>query len=141
MLVVNPDESVTVHDVVQYCKEQIEIMDRNASAHKREASKLSRNGNDSVMIESTLSTLEDPDLPQQRRRPTVDPCLIMDDIIEKLQLLEYSFGFCKTRSRPPISRTYFAVKQEDVEKSDIKVEYMVELCYWLMSLGFADSQR
>jgi len=140
MLVVNPDERVNVHDVVQYCKEQIEIMDRKDSAHKRGASKLSRNGNDSV-IESALSTLDGPDVPEQRKRPAVDPCLIMDDIIEKLQLLEYGSRFCKTRGRPPISRTYFAVKQEDVEQSDIKVEYMVELCYWLMSLGFEDSQR
>lgn len=58
-------------------------MDRKGSAHKRGASKLSRAGNDSV-IESALSTLDGQEVPEQRKRPAVDPCLIMDDIIEKL---------------------------------------------------------
>ena len=109
MLVVNPDERVNVHDVVQYCKEQIEIMDRKDSAHKRGASKLSRNGNDSV-IESALTTLDDPEVPEQRKRPTVDPCLIMDDIIEKLHLLNYQSKFCRLRNMKPLSRTYFAFR-------------------------------
>jgi len=65
----------------------------------------------------------------------------MDDIIEKLQLLEYKAKFCKTRGHKPVSRTFFAVKQETAEPSETKVQYMVELCYWLMSLGYEDSQR
>ena len=71
----------------------------------------------------------------------VDPCLIMDDIIEKLQLLDYVPRFCKTRGHLPVSRTYFAIKQEDSEPTETKVQYMIELCYWLMSLGFEDSLR
>jgi len=65
----------------------------------------------------------------------------MDDIIEKLQLLDYQGRFCKTRGHRPVSRTYFAVQQENAESTETKVQYMVELCYWLMSLGFEDSQR
>ena len=76
----------------------------------------------------------------KKRKFTIDPCLIMDDIIEKLQLLEYQSKFCKTRDHKPVSRTYFAYKQ-DCEPTPIKVQYMIELCYWLMSLGFEDSQR
>lgn len=55
-------------------------MDRKDSAHKRGASKLSRSGNDSVI--DNMNTLEGEAL--ERKRPQVDPCLIMDDIIEKL---------------------------------------------------------
>lgn len=69
----------------------------------------------------------------------IDPCLIMDDIIEKLQLLDYAKNFCLTRGHKPVSRTYFAVKQEETESTDIKIAYMIEICYWLMSLGFEDS--
>jgi|APSaa5957512535_1039671.scaffolds.fasta_scaffold133891_1 hypothetical protein len=68
MLVVNPDERVNVKDVVQYCKEQIEIMDRKDSAHKRGPSKLSRGGNDSV-VESAFSTLDGGQEAPERRRP------------------------------------------------------------------------
>jgi hypothetical protein len=32
----------------------------------------------------------------------------MDDIIEKLRLLDYEIGFCKVRKLQPISRIYFA---------------------------------
>jgi hypothetical protein len=40
----------------------------------------------------------------------MDPILIMDDIIEKLHLLDYSSKFCAVKQRKPISRTYFALK-------------------------------
>ena len=63
----------------------------------------------------------------------------MDDIIEKLQLLDYAKKFCQTRDHKPVSRTYFAVKQETTEDTEIKIAYMIEICYWLMSLGFEDS--
>jgi hypothetical protein len=39
----------------------------------------------------------------------MDPVLIMDDIIEKLHLLDYLRSFCPKYNRQPISRTYFAV--------------------------------
>ena len=65
----------------------------------------------------------------------MDPVLIMDDIIEKLHLLDYIKKFCPKYSRKPISRTYFAIKEES-EPTAEKVRYFVELCYWLMSLSF-----
>lgn len=64
----------------------------------------------------------------------MDPALIMDDIIEKLHLLDYIKQFCPKYNRKPISRTYFAVGSPQ-EPIDEKVRYFVELCYWLMSLG------
>ncbi len=71
----------------------------------------------------------------------IDPCLIMDDIIEKLQLLDYGNKFCKSRQRKPISRTYFAIDEKPTVSSNQKVELMVEISYWLMSLGYEDLWR
>ena len=65
----------------------------------------------------------------------MDPVLIMDDIIEKLHLLDYNKKFCPKYNRKPISRTYFAIKT-GTEPTEEKVRYFVELSYWLMSLGF-----
>lgn len=48
----------------------------------------------------------------------IDPCLIMDDIIEKLQLLDYGNKFCKSRQRKPISRTYFAIDEKPTVSSN-----------------------
>lgn len=70
----------------------------------------------------------------------VDPCLIMDDIIEKLHLLDYSHKFCPSRGHKPISHTYFAIDQ-NTEDDELKFQYMIELSYWLMSLGYDDSLR
>lgn len=64
----------------------------------------------------------------------MDPALIMDDIIEKLHLLDYIKKFCPKYNRKPISRTYFAIKSSS-EPTDIKVRYFVEISYWLMSLA------
>ena len=69
----------------------------------------------------------------------MDPVLIMDDIIEKLHLLNYLKIFCKKYNRKPISRTYFAIKSSS-EDTEVKVRYFVELSYWLMSLGFEESK-
>lgn len=65
----------------------------------------------------------------------------MDDIIEKLHLLDYLTKFCETRGHKPMSRYYFAVDEDLSEPREIKVKYFVELCYWLMSLGFDDVVR
>lgn len=65
----------------------------------------------------------------------------MDDIYEKLHLLEYLTKFCKTRGHIPLSKTYFAINQHPVEDEEQKVKHMVELCYWLMSLSFEEIQR
>ena len=60
----------------------------------------------------------------------------MDDIIEKLHLLEYIQRFCLSRGHKPLSRFYFAVDEDHSEPTETKVQYFVELCYWLMSLGW-----
>ena len=72
-----------------------------------------------------------------KRISKMDPVLIMDDIIEKLHLLDFSTKFCPKYNRKPISRTYFAIKS-DSEPTPEKVRYFVELSYWLMSLSIED---
>ena len=65
-------------------------------------------------------------------RPKIDPFLVMDDILEKLRLLNYETEFCKRFNRKPISRIFFS-HEEDPEH--IKFTYFYELCYWLMSFS------
>ena len=58
----------------------------------------------------------------------------MDDIIEKLHLLDYMGKFCRQKQKRPLSRTYFALKQAN-EPVDQKIKTFCELCYWLMNLA------
>ena len=44
----------------------------------------------------------------QSKGPVIDTYLIMDDIIEKLSLLDYENAFCKGWKQKRISRVYFA---------------------------------
>lgn len=53
----------------------------------------------------------------------------MDDIIDKLKLLNYETKFGKGS----ISRIFFSHYEE--EKGFNKCEYLYELCYWLMLLS------
>lgn len=70
----------------------------------------------------------------------MDPVLIMDDIIEKLHLLDYLNKFCFEQKKKPISRTYFAIKTDN-EPTNEKVRYFVEICYWLMSLSYENVEE
>lgn len=91
---------------------------------------------------SEMGTIDD-DINGQKPegRPLIDPCLIMEDIIEKLQLLDYKASFCPTRKLKPISRTFFALQMDNEIGGDQKFKYLVEICYWLMSLGYEDMWR
>lgn len=44
----------------------------------------------------------------QSKPPAIDTYLIMDDIIEKLSLLDYETAFCKGWKQKRVSRVYFA---------------------------------
>ena len=91
---------------------------------------------------SALDSIEDGDVETVATgRPLIDPCLIMDDIIEKLHLLDYKASFCVPRKLKSMSRTYFAMEDHEGGGSETKVAYLVDLCYWLMSLGYEDMWR
>ena len=51
-------------------------------------------------------------------KPQIDTYLIMDDIIEKLSLLDYENAFCKGWKHQRISRVYFAHPPLDEEEKD-----------------------
>lgn len=40
-----------------------------------------------------------------------------------------------------MSRTYFAIDGNAEDGNETKVAYLVDLCYWLMSLGYEDMWR
>jgi hypothetical protein len=49
------------------------------------------------------------------RRPRIDPFLVMDDIHEKLQLLDYQNAFCKVYRKARINHVYFAIETNQKE--------------------------
>jgi len=50
----------------------------------------------------------------------MDPALIMDDVYEKLHLLDYLTLYCKVRNKKPLARTYFALKSP-TDKVEVQV--------------------
>ena len=67
-------------------------------------------------------------------KPSVDTYLIMDDIIEKLSLLDYENAFCKGWKHGRISRVYFAHPPKEEEEL-ARIHMMYDMIYWLMSLN------
>lgn len=69
-------------------------------------------------------------------KPQIDTYLIMDDIIEKLSLLDYENQFCWGWKHKRISRVYFAhPAQENNEEEIERIHVMYDIIYWLMSLN------
>lgn len=64
--------------------------------------------------------------------PKIDSSLVMDDIIEKLRLLNYEMEFCKRFNRPQLSRIFFSHEEDPMH---IKFSFFYELSYWLMSFS------
>jgi len=67
-------------------------------------------------------------------KPAVDIYLIMDDIIEKLSLLDYENSFCKGWKHKRISRIHFA-HPESGEDAASRVHVLYDMVYWLMSMN------
>jgi hypothetical protein len=65
-------------------------------------------------------------------KPAIDTYLIMDDIIEKLSLLDYENLFCKGYKHGRISRIYFAHKPEAGETDSQRINYIYDMVYWLL---------
>lgn len=68
-------------------------------------------------------------------KPTVDIYLIMDDIIEKLSLLDYENSFCKGWKHRRVSRIYFAHPPHMGEDQTARCNVLYDMCYWLMSMN------
>ena len=59
----------------------------------------------------------------------------MDDIIEKLSLLDYETSFCRVWKSKPISRIYYAHPPHFGEDQTQRLNYFFNMCYWLMSMN------
>jgi hypothetical protein len=69
-------------------------------------------------------------------KPQIDTYLIMDDIIEKLSLLDYENSFCKGWKHKRISRVYFAHAPSDSDDEELaRIHTLYDMTYWLMSLN------
>jgi hypothetical protein len=68
-------------------------------------------------------------------KPQIDTYLIMDDIIEKLSLLDYENAFCRGWKHKRISRVYFAHPSQGDEDELSRIHMLYDLIYWLMSLN------
>ena len=83
-------------------------------------------------------------LSKQEEKPKFDPFIIMDDINEKLRLLNYENNFCKKFNKELINKFYFAVniygydfnnENNSLNESyPIQFSYFYDLSNWLMTL-------
>ena len=81
---------------------------------------------------------------KQEEKPRIDPFIIMDDLIEKLRLLNYEINFCQKHNHDIINKYYFACNmygfnfdnKENTSKETYPVQfaYFFDLCNWLMAL-------
>ncbi|CAD8192594.1 unnamed protein product [Paramecium octaurelia] len=67
-----------------------------------------------------------------KKTPQIINVLMMEDIYEKLSLVQYHEYFCIPLKKKPVSKYYFSL-DENVNQNQ-RFYYFVELCYWLMSL-------
>lgn len=61
----------------------------------------------------------------------LDPLFLMEEILEKLKLLNYEVYFLKQKINKPLSRSYFALKS--INPGDQFI-YFSTLCFWLLTL-------
>ena len=73
--------------------------------------------------------------------PAIDQCIIMDDIIEKLSLLDYEKAFCKGWKHKKISRVYFAHPLPPDEDEKSRIHLLYDMIYWLMSLNKEQNKK
>lgn len=74
---------------------------------------------------------------KQEEKPKVDPFIIMDDIFEKLRLLDYETNFCEKYNKELITKYYFACLMNNSSNSEtypVQFAYFYELCNWLIMI-------
>ena len=80
-------------------------------------------------------------LAKQEEKPKIDPFIVMDDIMDKLRLINYEVNFCAKYNKELIPRYYFACSiygydyNEDkntTETYPIQFAYFYDLCNWLI---------
>jgi estrogen-related receptor beta like 1 len=75
--------------------------------------------------------MESKEVKQQVNEEDLDALNLMDDILDKLKVLNYEKHFLKQKINKPLSRSYFALKS--VNPGDQFI-YFSSLSFWLLSL-------
>lgn len=79
----------------------------------------------------------------EENKPKVDPFIIMEDIVEKLRLINFENIFIKKFNMPQISRIYFAYPIKgnvfanncmNFDENILQFEYFYQICSWLLFL-------
>lgn len=107
------------------------------------------NPEERISLEEVIKTCEAV-LKSQDEKPRIDPFIVMEDICEKLRLIDYENTFCKKYRKEVISRFYFACNcniqsskpstpnsnQPNNSNTNLNVQfiYFYELCNWLLLL-------
>ena len=81
---------------------------------------------------------------KQEEKPKIDPFIIMDDMVEKLRLLNYEINFCQKHNHEIINKYYFAFNmygfnfdnKDNASKESYPVQfaYFYDLANWLIAL-------
>lgn len=70
---------------------------------------------------------------KQKATLKIDCLIVMEDISEKLNLLDYRTNFCLPKKRECISKVFFATSENSNKKVD-KFSYFIDLAFWLIDL-------
>ena len=68
----------------------------------------------------------------EKEAPKVDSALLMEDISDKLNLLDYQ-RYCIQNYKTPIHRLYFAFVEPTTKAQD-KFMTFIEISYWILGL-------
>ena len=81
---------------------------------------------------------------KQEEKPKIDPFIIMEDMIEKLRLLNYEINFCQKNNHEIINKYFFACNMygynfdnkdnQTKETYPVQFAYFFDLCNWLIAL-------
>lgn len=69
-----------------------------------------------------------------KKTPKIDGILVMEDIYEKLGILQYHNYFCKPLKKKPVSKLCFAINEKEMDNEE-KFRYFTALCYWILNLS------
>jgi len=87
---------------------------------------------------STASTTSSMVKKSRRKRGSssskINALQVMEDVLEKLKVLNYEADFCAKKNRKPLSRTYFALKPQKPDNPSIQLACFLKLVAWLMGL-------
>lgn len=74
----------------------------------------------------------------ETNKPFFNPFVVMEDIVDKLKLINYKRNYCRKYKKQPINKFFFAklsVSLKDMnERDEFKLRVFVQHAYWLISI-------